>query len=72
VFGLFHASHQLRIRQNQLCYWSFVQIFEIDPGHDRKRNLPQEETNKLTKEIFEADPVGLLVSALMVSFMDEQ
>jgi hypothetical protein len=54
--------------------WTLEELIEL-PEEERKRvlaNLPQEETNKLTKEIFEADPVGLLVSALMVSLMDEQ
>jgi hypothetical protein len=54
--------------------WTLEELIEL-PEEERKgvlANLPQEETNKLTKEIFEADPVGLLISALMVSFMDEQ
>lgn len=54
--------------------WTLEELAEL-PDEERKRalaNLPKEESDKLTKEIFEADPVGLLISALMVSLMDEQ
>lgn len=54
--------------------WTLEEFAEL-PDEERMRvlaNLPDEEIDKLIKEIFEKDPVGLLVSALMVSFMDEQ
>lgn len=54
--------------------WTLEELAEL-PDEERMRvlaNLPNEESDKLIKEIFEKDPVGLLVSALMVSFMDEQ
>lgn len=54
--------------------WTLEELAEL-PNEERMRvlaNLPNEESDKLIKEIFEKDPVGLLISALMVSFMDEQ
>lgn len=54
--------------------WTLEELAEL-PDEERMRvlaNLPDEESDKLIKEIFDKDPVGLLVSALMVSFMDEQ
>lgn len=54
--------------------WTLEELAEL-PVEERKRalaNLPKEESDKLIKEIFEADPVGLLISALKVSLMDEQ
>ena len=54
--------------------WTIEELAEL-PDEERMRvlaNLPNEESDKLIKEIFDKDPVGLLVSALMVSFMDEQ
>ena len=54
--------------------WTIEELAEL-PEEERMKvllNLPDEESDKLIKEIFEKDPVGLLVSALMVSFMDEQ
>lgn len=54
--------------------WTLEELVEL-PDEERMRvlaNLPKEESDRLTKEIFEADPVGLLISALIVSFMDEQ
>lgn len=54
--------------------WTIEELAEL-PEEERMKvllNLPKEESDKLIKEIFEADPVGLLISALMVSLMDEQ
>ena len=54
--------------------WTIEELAEL-PDEERMKvllNLPKEESDRLTKEIFEADPVGLLISALIVSFMDEQ
>ena len=54
--------------------WTLEELAELSDEERMKvlANLPIEESDKLVKEIFEKDPIGLLVSALMVSFMDEQ
>ena len=54
--------------------WTLEELAELsyEEGMKVLTNLPAEEGDKLVKEIFEKDPIGLLVSALMVSFMDER
>ena len=54
--------------------WTLEELAELSDEERMKvlTNLPIEESDKLVKKIFEKDPIGLLVSALMVSFMDEQ
>ena len=54
--------------------WTLEELAELsyEEGMKVLTNLPAEESDKLVKEIFEKDPIGLLVSALMVSFMDER
>ena len=54
--------------------WTLEELAELSDEERMKvlANLPDKEGDKLVREIFEKDPVGLLVSALMVSFMDEQ
>lgn len=54
--------------------WTLEELAEL-PEEERMRvltNLPVEESDKLVKEIFEKDPVGLLISILEISLMNEQ
>lgn len=54
--------------------WTLEELAEL-PDEERIRvleNLPKEESDKLIEELSEKDPVGLLISALIVSLMDEQ
>jgi hypothetical protein len=54
--------------------WTLEELAEL-PDEERMKvliNLPDEESDKLIKGVFEKDPVGLLISALMFSFMEEQ
>ena len=54
--------------------WTLEELAEL-PEEERMRvltNLPDEEGDKLVREIFEKDPVGLLISILEISLMNEQ
>ena len=54
--------------------WTLVELAELSNEERMKvlANLPDEEGDKLVKEIFEKDPIGLLVSILEISLMNEQ
>ena len=54
--------------------WTLEELAELSDEERIKvlTNLPDEEGDKLVKEIFEKDPIGLLVSILEVSLMNEQ
>ena len=54
--------------------WTFEELAELSDEERMKvlANLPDEECDKLVKEIFEKDPIGLLVSILEISLMNEQ
>lgn len=52
--------------------WTLEELAELSDEERRKviANLPDKD--KLIREIFEKDPVGLLISILEVSLMNEQ
>lgn len=54
--------------------WTLEELAELSDEERMKvlANLPDEEGDKLVKEIFEKDPIGLLVSILEISLMNEQ
>ena len=54
--------------------WTIEELAELSDEERMKvlTSLPDEEGDKLVKEIFEKDPIGLLVSILEISLMNEQ
>lgn len=54
--------------------WTLEELAELSDEERMKvlTNLPAEESDKLVKEIFEKDPIGLLISILEISLTDEQ
>ena len=54
--------------------WTLEELAELSDEERMKvlANLPDEEGDKLVREIFEKDPVGLLISILEISLMNEQ
>ena len=54
--------------------WTLEELAELsyEEGMKVLTNLPAEEGDKLVKEIFEKDPIGLLISILEISLTDEQ
>ena len=54
--------------------WTLEELAELSDEERMKvlANLPDEEGDKLVKKIFEKDPIGLLISILEISLMNEQ